>query len=74
MLTLNLLGALLVLAGLVYMAWIAINRGRMSDPGRPRSIRPLEPAQRGLRFLSWRVQLAGSADDGAGSLLLLLPF
>ena len=32
MITLEMLGALMVLAGVVYMAWSAIHRGRMSDP------------------------------------------
>ena len=32
MFTIELLGALLLLAGVVYIAWAAISRGRMSDP------------------------------------------
>jgi hypothetical protein len=73
MLTLHLLGALLVLAGLVYMAWRAINRGRMSDPA-PNPPTTLEPAHRGLRFLSWKVNWPGLLMMALGALLLLLPF
>ena len=62
MLTIELLGALLLHVGLVYMAWTAINRGRMSDPAvtpNDAGKRTLEPRHRGLGFLGWRANWPG---------------
>jgi hypothetical protein len=74
MFTIELLGALLLLGGLVYMAWAAIHRGRMSgpaakpdDPGE----RTLEPRHRGLGFLGWRANWPGLAMIALGGLLLV---
>ena len=71
MLTLRLIGALLVLGGVVYMAAAAINRGRMSDPGpddADAGRRTLEPHQRGLGFLGFRANWPGLAvDRGRGA-------
>ena len=75
MLTLNLIGALLLLGGVVYMAWAAIDRGRMSDPGPSPNDgvrRTLEPAHRGLGFLGLKANWPGLAMLAVGALLLLL--
>jgi len=74
MITIELIGALMVLAGLVYMAWSTIRRGRMSDPGaKPNDAgkRTLEPTRRGLGFLGWQRNWPGLALTGLGALLLL---
>jgi hypothetical protein len=76
MLTLNLLGALLIIGGVVHIAWTAIRRGGMSDPGRsPNDTvgRTLEPDRRGLGFLSWKANWPGLLMVAAGGLMLLLP-
>lgn len=72
----TLIGALLVICGLLYMAGAAIYRGRMSradpsprDPAGP----TLEPRQRGLRFLGLKVEWPGLLAAATGTLLLLLP-
>ena len=72
----TILGALLLLAGLVWMAAAAINRGRMSDPrpnpgdaGRP----TLEPRHRGLAFLGLGANWPRLALAVLGAALLLLP-
>jgi len=74
MFTIELLGALLVLVGLVYMAWSAIRRGRMSDPA-PKAgdgdKRTLEPQHRGLGFLGLKANWPGLVLLGLGALLLL---
>jgi hypothetical protein len=76
MLTIRLLGALLILCGVVYMAAAAIYRGRMSDPG-PNTTdtadSTLEPRHRGVGFLGVRPNLLGLALIGGGVILLLLP-
>jgi hypothetical protein len=76
MISTSLIGALLILCGLVYMAGAAIYRGRMSDP-RPNPTdttdRTLEPRHRGLRFLGLKPNLAGLAIIVFGILLLVLP-
>ena len=72
--TFILLGAALVLAGLVYMASDAIWRGRLSDPGGPRSVPPgttLEPAHRGTRFLGLGPNWPGIVLFVLGAILLL---
>ena len=76
MLVMRLIGALLVLAGLVYMAAAAIYRGRLSDD-RPNPTdtadRTLEPRHRGLGFLGLKPNLAGLIMIAVGALLLILP-
>ena len=75
MLTIPLIGALLVLCGVVYMAGAAIYRGRMSDPHfNPNdTARTLEPRHRGLRFLGVRANWPGLLIITIGGLMLLLP-
>jgi hypothetical protein len=72
----TILGALLLLGGLVWMAAAAINRGRMSDPranpgdrGRP----TLEPRHRGVGFLGLGPNWPGLALAVLGAALLLAP-
>ena len=72
--TFILLGSALVFAGLVYMASSAIWRGRLSDPGRSRSVPPgatLEPAHRGTRFLGLGPNWPGIVLFVLGAILLL---
>jgi hypothetical protein len=74
MFTVELLGALLLLGGLVYMAWAAIRRGRMSDPAaNPNDAgrQTLEPRHRGLGFLGWATNWPGLVMAAVGGLLLL---
>ena len=74
MFTIELVGALLVLGGLVYMAWAAIGRRRMSDPAatpNDAGTRTLEPRHRGLRFLGWKANWPGLVMMAFGGLLLL---
>ena len=68
-------GAMLILAGIVYLAGAAIYRGRMSDPHiDPRERRPtLEPRYRSLRFLGWKANWPGLLMIVVGGILLLLP-
>jgi hypothetical protein len=75
MLTIPMFGALLLLAGIVYMAGAAIYRGRMSDPHiDPREDAPtLEPRHRGLRFLGWKANWPGLLMIVIGGIMLLLP-
>ena len=75
------LGALLTVAGLVYMAGAALRRGRLSDtaptaPGRPAPnlATPgptLEPRRRGLGFLGLSQNWPGLLMMVVGILLLL---
>ncbi|MFI0848169.1 hypothetical protein [Mesorhizobium sp. IMUNJ 23232] len=69
-----LLGALLVVAGVVYMAGAAIWRGRMSDatPARSGGSATLEPAHRGVRFLGLGSNWPGILMMVVGAMLLLL--
>jgi hypothetical protein len=74
MFTIELVGALLVLGGVVCMAWAAIRRGRMSDPAATPSDggkRTLEPHHRGLRFLGRKANWPGLVMVAIGGLLLL---
>jgi uncharacterized membrane protein HdeD (DUF308 family) len=76
MLAVSLIGALLLMGGVVYMGWAAVNRGRMSDPeANPTdtSALTLEPRHRGLGFLGWRANWPGLLMVVVGGLLLLLP-
>jgi hypothetical protein len=78
-----LIGALLIVAGVVYMAGAALRRGRLSDPAPVRSApdRPtpnlatpgptLEPRQRGLRFLGLSQNWPGLLMMAVGVILLL---
>jgi hypothetical protein len=77
MIGIDLLGAILLLGGLVHMAWAAINRGRMSDPGpnpNDGGKRTLEPRHRGLGFLGWRANWPGLILAALGGLLLASSF
>ena len=70
----QMLGGLLFLAGVVYMAWAAIYRGRLSDPTtNPNDAgkRTLEPRHRGLGLLDWDTNWPGLVLAGLGALLLL---
>ncbi len=68
------LGALLLVAGVVYMAVAATWRGRMSDaaqsaaPGRD----TLEPAHRGVGFLGFGSNWPGILMAAVGAILLLV--
>ncbi|MER8728023.1 hypothetical protein [Mesorhizobium sp. M0213] len=78
-----LIGALLTVAGLVYMAVAAIMRGRLSEPAAvstaPDSPTPnlatqgptLEPRRRGLRFLGLSQNWPGLLMMAVGVILLL---
>ncbi|MER9234833.1 hypothetical protein NKI56_22485 [Mesorhizobium sp. M0622] len=78
-----LIGALLTVAGLVYMAVAAVMRGRLSDPTpfstarhspTPNLATPgptLEPRRRGLRFLGLSQNWPGLLMMAVGVILLL---
>ena len=69
-----LIGALLIFAGVVYMAIAAIRRGRLSDPSRnpgDTTDRTLEPRQGGLEFLGLAANWPGLLMMAVGALLLL---
>jgi hypothetical protein len=76
MLAVPLVGALLVLCGVVYTARVAIFHGRSSDP-RPdpddAAIGTLEPQDRGIAFPGVRASWPGLLMMAVGSLMLLLP-
>jgi hypothetical protein len=77
MITVEMLGAALLLGGLVYMAWATIHRGKMSDPAaNPNDAgkRTLEPRHRGLGFLGWRANWPGLVMAATGGLLLVSSF
>ncbi|MFN3625499.1 MAG: hypothetical protein ACK4TP_15730 [Hyphomicrobium sp.] len=69
------IGALLILTGIVYMAGAAIYRGRMSDPHiDPIEDAPtLEPRHRGMRFLGLKANWPGLLLVAIGAIMLLLP-
>ena len=74
MFAVELLGALLLLGGVVYMAWAALYRGKMSDPAAnpgDAGRRTLEPRHRGLGFLGWRANWPGLVMAAVGAFLLL---
>jgi hypothetical protein len=75
MIILRIIGALLALAGIVYMAMAAIKRGKLSDPG-PNlndTVQPtLEPRRRGMRFLGLSVNWPGIALFVSGLALIVL--
>jgi hypothetical protein len=75
MIFLQVFGALLALAGIVYMAMAAIKRGKLSDPGpNPNdTVQPtLEPQHRSMRFLGLSVNWPGLAMFVAGLALIIL--
>ncbi|UXN74253.1 hypothetical protein N8D56_03125 [Devosia sp. A8/3-2] len=76
MATTTFIGALLVAAGLVYMALAAIFRGRMTDPhasaGDPAG-RTLEPRRRGMGFLGLKANWPGLLIVVIGVIFLLIP-
>ncbi|MDX8493176.1 hypothetical protein RFN29_16530 [Mesorhizobium sp. VK22B] len=75
------LGALLTIAGVVYMAGAALRRGRLSDPAPTAPDRPapnlptpgptLEPRRRGLGFLGLSQNWPGLLMMAIGIILLL---
>ena len=66
------LGALLVICGVVQLAWSAINRGRLSDSHTdPLAGRTLEPSHRGLRFLGLGQTWPGLLLIAIGAIVLL---
>jgi hypothetical protein len=75
------LGALLTVAGIVYMAGAVLRRGRLSDPAPTAPDRPapnlatpgptLEPRRRGLGFLGLSQNWPGLLMMAVGVLLLL---
>jgi hypothetical protein len=74
------LGALLTIAGVVYMAVATLRRGRLSDPASTAPGRPanpatqgptLEPRRRGLGFLGLSQNWPGLVMMGIGIILLL---
>ncbi|MBZ9864059.1 hypothetical protein LB515_01605 [Mesorhizobium sp. CA15] len=77
-----LIGALLIVAGIVYMAGAVLRRGKLSDPASAASDRPmpnlatpgptLEPRRRGLGFLGLSQNWPGLVMMGVGIILLLL--
>ena len=71
-----LLGALLIIGGVVWMAGAAAYRGRLSDPGpNPNdTARPtLEPRHRGVGFLGLKANWPGIAMVLLGALLIFAP-
>jgi hypothetical protein len=74
MVTTKLIGALLVICGLLYMAGAALYRGRMSEPHSSRGESAgLEPRHRGLRFLGLKANWPGLVVAALGALMLLIP-
>jgi hypothetical protein len=76
MLGTSIIGALLILCGIVWLAGAAIYQGRMSDPDRDPGDTPahgLEPPAQGTRFLGLKANWPGLALVVVGGLLLLLP-
>ncbi|MBZ9736836.1 hypothetical protein LB534_24100 [Mesorhizobium sp. CA18] len=77
-----LIGALLIVAGIVYMAGAVLRRGKLSDPAAAASDHPmpnlatpgptLEPRRRGLGFLGLSQNWPGLVMLGVGIILLLL--
>jgi hypothetical protein len=76
MLTTALLGALFVVCGLLYMAGVAIYRGRLTEPhASPRDPAgpTLEPRSGGVGFLGLKHNWPGFLLAIIGALLLLWP-
>ena len=75
MFSVDCLGAPLLLAALVHLAYTAINRGKISDPASnlgDAGKRTLEPRRRGLGFLGWKANWPGLALGIAARLLAVL--
>lgn len=71
------IGALLVVFGLLYMAGMAINRGKMSDPhthARDPAGLTLEPRHSGMSVLGLKSNWPGIVIAAVGALMLLFPF
>jgi hypothetical protein len=76
MATTAVIGALLVVCGLLYMTGTAIFRGRMSDPhasARDPLGLTLEPRRSGLRVLELKANWPGLLLVAIGVLMLLFP-
>jgi hypothetical protein len=74
MLTLPVIGGLLVVCGLVYMAGVAIYRGRLSDARLKRNGTPtLEPRHPTLAFLGPKANWPALLLIVIGALLLIVP-
>ena len=70
------IGALLLIAGIVLIARAAIGRGRLSDPERnsgDTAGRTLEPRHKGVGFLGLGVNWPGLLLAALGGLMLLSP-
>jgi hypothetical protein len=77
------IGALLLVGGVLYIAGAVLNRGQLSDPApaqpAPDGLTPglatpgptLEPSRRGLRFLGLATNWPGLLMMAAGAILLL---
>jgi hypothetical protein len=77
MVTMIVIGALLVIVGVVLMARGAIDRGKMSDPAPnpgDTAERTLEPRHRGLGFLGVKTNWPGMLLVAVGLVLLASPF
>jgi hypothetical protein len=76
--TVILIGALLFIGGVLYMAGATLRRGQLSDP-EPDRLAPnlatpgptLEPSRRGLRFLGLAANWPGLLMMAAGAIMLL---
>lgn len=69
------LGAILVIIGVLYSAYVAIFRGRMSNPHTRRAgARTLEPKHSGIRALGARDKWPGLAMIVVGAAILLFSF
>lgn len=67
-----LFGGLLVLCGVVILAWSTINRGRLSESHIDSVAgRTLEPSRRGLRFLGLRQNWPGILLILIGAVILI---
>jgi hypothetical protein len=74
MLTLPVIGSLLVLCGLVYMAGVAIQRGRLSNAHSKKGGTPtLEPRHRTLAFLGPKANWPALLLIAIGAMLLIVP-
>jgi drug/metabolite transporter (DMT)-like permease len=74
--TMIVIGAILVVCGVVLMAWASIHRGRMSDPDpnpNDTADATLEPRHRGLGFLGVKTNWPGLLLAGIGVVLLVWP-
>ena len=76
MATITVIGALLVVCGLLFMAGAAIFRGRMTDPHASRrdpAGLTLEPRRQGMGFLGLKANWPGLLLAAVGVVLLLWP-